>query len=229
MNMKKIIFLILVLFTAQLFAQDNALKEEVANYVQKEDKLILNLTSDNWSGLPSQFTHKALRSRGFSFLLMNERMNATGTYGLGLGLGFMSQNVHTDALAIDTTFNESSSSLQKIPDSLHYDLNKLSLNFINAALEFRFRTKLNKHNERFKLSLGVIAGVLIQSHTKYEDDNGKFKTYHVKHLNNFQYGFSGRIGYDNYALTAYYSMVDVFQDGEGPSLTPYSIGISFTF
>lgn len=229
--MKKIIFLGVVLLSINLFAQDNstALKQGVANYVSREDKLILNFTSDNWSGLPSRFTGKAIRSRGFSFLLMNDRMNATGKFGLGMGLGFMSQNVHTDAMVMDTTANETEASLQKIPDSLNYDLNKLSLNFINAALELRFRTKLNKHGERFKLSLGVIAGVLIQSHTKYEDDNGKFKTYHVKHLNKFQYGFSGRIGYDNYAVMGYYSMVDVFKDGEGPPLTPFSIGISFTF
>src|SRR5205085_6501946 len=149
--MKKIIYLVLVLFSIQLYAQESSLKEGVSNYVQREDKLILNLTSDGWSGLPSQFTHKAIRSRGFSFLLMNERMNKTGTFGLGLGLGFMSQNVHSDATIMDTTFDESSSSLIKIPDSLNYDLNKLSLNFINAALELRFRSKLNKHNERFKL------------------------------------------------------------------------------
>jgi len=226
--MKTLIVFSLLLLPVQLLAQDKPLKKEVANYVQREDKLILNFTSDNWSDLPSDFTSKPFRSRGFSFLLMNDRMNATGNYGLGYGLGFMSQNVHTDALVDDTT-NESAASLHKIPDSLNYDLNKLSLNFITATLELRFRTNLNSHGERFKFNFGIVAGILVQSHTKYEDSNGKFKTYHVKHLNNFQYGLSGRIGYDNYALTGYYSFVNVFQDGEGPELTPYSIGISLTF
>jgi Outer membrane protein beta-barrel domain len=229
MPMKKLNILVLILLSVQLFAQDTPLKKEVANYVQREDKLILNFTSDNWSDLPSEFTSKPFRSRGFSFLLMNDRMNATGNYGVGLGLGFMSQNVHTNALVMDTTLNESSASLHKIPDSLNYDLNKLSLNFITAALELRFRTNLNSHGERFKFNFGIIAGILVQSHTKYEDDSGKFKTYHVKHLNNFQYGLSGRIGYDNYALMGYYSLANVFQDGEGPELTPYSLGISLTF
>ncbi len=227
--MKNLVIFTLVLLSLGSSAQDKPLKKEVANYVQREDKLILNFTSDNWSGLPAEFTSKPFRSRGFSFLLMNDRMNASGNFGVGLGLGFMSQNVHTDAAVIDTTADESSASLIKIPDSLNYDLNKLSLNFITAALELRFRTNLNSHGERFKFSFGVVAGILVQSHTKYEDDSGKFKTYHVKHLNNFQYGLSGRIGYDNYAFTGYYSLANVFQDGEGPELTPYSLGISFTF
>jgi hypothetical protein len=220
---------ILLLLSIQSFAQDKPINKEVANYIQREDKLIMNLTSDNWSGLPSEFTSKPFRSRGFSFLLMNDRMNKTGNYGVGLGLGFMSQNVHTNALVVDTTVNETSASLQKIPDSLNYNLNKLSLNFITASVELRFRTNLNKQGERFKFNVGFLAVILVQSHTKYDDDNGKFKTYHVKYLNTFQYGLTGRIGYDNYALTAYYSLVDVFKDGEGPSLTPYSLGISFTF
>jgi hypothetical protein len=227
--MKRLIIIVLSLVSSLVNAQDSHLKSNVATMVQKEDKLIVNFTSDNWANLPSYITAKPFRSRGFSFMFMNEEMNKTGTFGVGLGLGFMSQNVHTDGVFVDATGNDSAYVMQKIPDSLSYNVNKLSLNFLTAALEFRLRTKENIHGERFKLSFGFLAALLLQSHTKYSDDEQKIKTFKVKHLNDVQYGFEGRIGYSNYALSGYYSLVNVFEDKEGPELTPYSIGITFTF
>ena len=227
--MKKLIVFVIVLFTTQLFAQENKLKSEAEDFAHKEDKLILFFSSDNWASLPSEITSKPFRSRGFSFQFMNEVMNKSGNIGLGLGLGFMSQNVHTDGLIVDTTANDSYSMLAKIPDSLSYNVNKLSLNFLTLALEIRARTNENKHGERFKFSAGILAAVLLQSHTKYSDDNGKFKTFKVKNLNDLQYGLTGRIGYSNYAISGYFSLVDVFEKDRGIKLTPYSIGISFTF
>ena len=227
--MKKISTLVLLFVSIQLLAQNDQLKTEAANIYQREDKLILNFTSDNWSGLAPNFTSKPFRSRGFSFLLMNEKMNAKGNIGVGAGLGFMSQNVHTDAYITDTTSDGSASFLEKIPDSLNYKLNKLSLNFITAAIEIRLRSNINKHKEVFKFNLGILAGLLVQSHTKYEDTNGKIKTYNIKHLTDFQYGIESRIGYSNYGICGYYSLADVFEKGKGPELIPYSVGLSFTF
>src|SRR5205085_2827586 len=160
---------------------------EAADYAKKEDKLILFFSSDNWANLPSGITSKPFRSHGFSFQFMNEVMYKSGNYGFGLGLGFMSQNVHTDGIIIDTTANESYSMLGKIPDSLDYNVNKLSLNFLTLALEIRLRTNENTHGERFKFSAGILAAVLLQSHTKYSDDDQKFKTFKVKNLNDLQY------------------------------------------
>ena len=140
----------------------------------------------------------------------------------------MSQNVHTNATLIDTTSNESNYALSVIPDSL-YTLNKLSLNFITAALEIRIRSIENKNGHRFKFNVGILGGYLLQSHAKLDGKYGKYKTYGIKHLNKFQYGLTGRIGYSNYAFHVYYSLVDVFKKGEGPELIPYSLGISFTF
>ena len=227
--MKNRCILALFLFSSQLSAQENSLKTEVAYIVQREDKLILNFTSDNWGNLASDITSKPFRSRGLSFLLMNEKMNMKGNIGIGTGLGFMYQNVHTDGKITDTTSDESVSILEKIPDSLSYEQNKLSLNFITLALEIRFRSNVNKKGDVFKFSLGMLAGILVQSHTKYEDKNGKVKTYNVNHLNNFQYGVSGRLGYDNYGISGYYSLADVFEESKGPELLPYSLGITFTF
>jgi hypothetical protein len=219
----------MMLFSTSLFSQENTSKTKMPSIPDKEDMLIVSITSDNWEDLPSNIESKPFRSRGFAIHFMNEVMNKSGTFGLGGGLGFMSQNVHTDGIIIDTVENGAGSVLQPLPDSVDYNVNKLSLNFLTLSMEFRVRTKENSHGERFKLSAGMLAGILLQAHTKYSDDDQKYKQHKIKHLNDFQYGFTARVGYSNYALSGYYSMVEVFDNKKSTKLIPYSIGISFTF
>ena len=204
-------------------AQDSLKK--IPSYFHTEDLIIVSLTSDNWSGLPAGIKSKPLRSRRFSFLFMTEKMNKSGNFGIAGGLGFMSQNVHTNAYIGDTG---SASYLSPIPDSVDLDVNKLSSNFITAAVEFRLRSNENNNGNRYKFSAGFLAAFLVQSHIKYEDMNGKIKTFDIPHLNTFQYGIQARLGYNKFAINGYYSLVPVFQDDEGPEMTPYSIGISLT-
>lgn len=215
-----------LLFSFCLSAQEIPKMAPMQAVQIKEDKLIATISSDNWSGFPDSLESKPFLSRGFSFLLMNEKMNKKGNFGIGAGLGFTSQNVHTNAFIAE---EGSASILTKIPDSLNYCINKLSLNFITGSIEIRLRTNENSSGERFKLSMGVIGGYLLQSHIKYKDDNGKVKVYGIENLNKFQYGLNGRFGYRWIGASVYYSMVDVFEKDKGPELTPYSVGISFTF
>lgn len=193
-----------------------------------DDLFIMSLTFDNWINLPSTIKGKPLRSRGFSFLIMKEKMNSKGHLGIGYGFGFSSQNVHTDAaLYYDAIAGKNYFSIVPVTNDL--ETNKLSLNFVDVALELRLRTDENSKGKRFKVSGGLKAGYLIQSHTKYEDKFGKVKLYNIVGLNYFQYGVTGRIGYGSYAITGYYSLVDVFKKDKGPELTPFSVGLSCTF
>ena len=197
---------------------------KVPKFAAKQDRLILNLNWDNWVNASSGVEVKGFRSRGFSFLLMNEKILGQGTSAVAFGLGFSSQNVHSNAFP---SYNADKTYTYLSPLTNDYDLNKLSVNYIDAAFEIRFRTHENSSHKRFKFTVGIKGGVLVQSHTKYEDDNGKFKTYHIKNLNDFQYGLTSRIGYGHWGISGYYSLMDLFEKGKGPDVVPVSIGLSF--
>lgn len=222
--MKKILVLLLVLISVTSFAQDKK-PMKIPKFAKKEDRLVLNLNWDNWLKTSQGLEVKSFRSRGFSFLLMNEKIFGQGNVALGYGLGFSSQNVHSNAFP---TTVDGYTYMSPFPSSVSYDLNKLSCNFIDAAFELRFRTNENEEHKHFKVSAGMKVGYLVQSHTKYEDSEGKFKTYDIKNLNDFQYGLIGRIGYGKWGVSGYYSFVNLFKDKKGPELVPVSIGISFT-
>ena len=48
-----------------------------------DDLFIMTFSSDNWVNLPSSLEAKQLRSHGFSFMFMNEKMNTDGNFELG--------------------------------------------------------------------------------------------------------------------------------------------------
>ncbi len=236
--MKKIFSLtVLAFLSITTFAQDatspsspssSASNSALQKIAASDDLFIMSFTSDNWMNLPSTIESKPLRSHGFSFMFMNEKMNKAGNFGLGYGLGFTSQNVHTDGVLVydDATMK---THFEKVPDSLDLETNKLSLNFLDVALELRLRTAENSKGNRWKFSAGVRGSYLLQSHTKYDDINGRVKLYNTIGLNPFQAGVTGRLGYGNVAASVYYSLIEVFKKDKGPELTPLSIGITFTF
>lgn len=192
-----------------------------------EDNLIVSIGMANWLSVPSYVEVKTLQSRDFGVLLMGERTSASGTIGVGFGLGFSSQNVHTDAVLVD---NSSTSSMEfaLIANTIDYQLNKVSLNFLDAQLEFRLHSKLNKKQNRFKFSTGIKGGILLQSHSKQKVDDRTFKSSGIAGLTKYQYGPVVRIGYGNFAIGGYYSLVEIFREKKGPKLVPYSFGLYLT-
>lgn len=221
--MKRIISAVFLLFICSLsFGQ---LADQRKPFIAKQDRFITTLSLDGWDGLPSGITSSLTRSRGFSFLLMKDVMNNRGTAGFAYGIGFSSQNVHTNAFFSDSA---GQTIIRAIPDSLRKKTNKLSLNFIDVAIEFRIHTQPNSLGNQWKFNAGFKAGYQLQDHVKYEDKNGKVKRYDTPNLNRLQYGLTARIGYSIFALSYYRSLVPVFEKNAAPELIPYSFGISLT-
>lgn len=192
-----------------------------------QDNLILSIGLCNWISVPEQSSTETFQSREFGVLIMGERMISSGKLGLGFGLGFSSQNVHSDSY-FSKSVDGSKTYMIKLPDEVEYTINKISLNFIDAQLELRLHTAPNQKAKRFKLSLGAKAGILLQSHTKYKDDDTINKKSGVSDLNKYQYGLISRLGYGNWAIGGYYSLVGIFQDDKGPKLVPYALSLYLT-
>jgi hypothetical protein len=192
-----------------------------------QDNLIISLGLTNWLSVPSNVKVNTLQSREFGVLMMGERMVPSGVVGLGFGLGFSSQNVHSDAMLIHDT-DSLVTYFEAIPKERDMKVNKISLNFIDAQLEVRIHTKPNTREKHFKLSAGIKGGILVQSHRKYKDKMNNYKTSGLADLNKYQYGLIARVGYGNFAIGGYYSMVEIFKDKKGPELTPYTLGLYMT-
>jgi hypothetical protein len=118
------------------------------------------------------------------------------------------------------------------PVSLDYDdlsKTKLSVAYLNVPLLLEFQIPVNQNAGRVYINAGILGSVKLGSHTKVKHGGSKDKDYSGFNINSFKYDATARIGYQDIGLYAKYSMNSLFQDGKGPDLTPFTIGISFGF
>lgn len=189
--------------------------------------MVLELTFDNWDKTPEGIELKGGRSRGVNIMFTDEAQFAKGHMAFAWGIGFSSQNFHTNGQYYQDN-NADTSGFTPYPDSVKYDLNKLSLNYIDIPLELRFRTSADTKGRHLKLALGFKLGVLVNAHTKFDDGDIKYKTYHLDNIPDLHYGLTARLGFGRIGVSYFRSLTMLFADGEGMEITPYSIGISFT-
>ena len=236
--MKKflICFFISSVFIGSIHAQDETKKNSIK--MGKNDRIVINLFSDIWKNAYAGMTVSSYSS-GFDIYGMYDKPIGKSKFSFALGLGFGTHNLRSDALLKPDTSLKAKTIFEKIPDyvnnkKINYDINKLTLTYIDIPIELRLR-KDNKKGKSFKFSVGGKLGYLVNSHTKYKgtdltdgDGNVKFKTFNVPNIEPLRYGATIRFGYSFINLYGYYSFTKIFKENKGPEMYPISIGISIT-
>jgi hypothetical protein len=260
--MKKILlFALLVAFTTMGYAQsdknadkpkeatpkvDATIKKSIPK-MKSRDRLIIELTHDNWLNKPDYIETKWF-SRGFNaFVMWDVPLVKSGIISVAPGLGISNTNVFSNVL-IQSSLSDDSTHFNVIPTSvpnltttvendsvaLKYSKNKLTVSSIDIPLELRFRTNPSK-GKPFKLAIGARVGYVINAHTKYKGEDyrdGSQREVTLKeapaiNINRLKYGVTGRIGYGNFNIFGYYSLSKLFNTSLAPEITPISVGISF--
>jgi hypothetical protein len=115
-------------------------------------------------------------------------------------------------------------------DTFQLDKSKLSTLYFTIPLlfEFQFPTSRSFH-KRLWISGGVLGSIKLDSHTKVVyKDNGerkKVKNHDDFNINVLRYGFTGRVGYNDFFAYANYYPVQFFEKNKGPELYTYSVGV----
>ena len=78
----------------------------------------------------------------------------------------------------------------------------------------------------FKLYLGFKAGVLVNDHSKYKNENIKYKVYNLSNVLPYRYGPYIRLGFNKISFVGFYSLTSIFNEN-GEKLIPYHVGISW--
>ena len=150
------------------------------------------------------------------------------TIGVVTGLG----------LEVQTYFLDRNTSIEKREDriepvQLYYDSNqksKLSSFYLSIPFLVEFQIPVNNYGNRLYFSTGVVANKRLSTHTKvkYHKDNKKekLKTPDDFYLNDIRFSGIVKIGYRWINLYATYDLQQLFQDGRGPEVYPFSFGIA---
>src|SRR5689334_16091394 len=93
-----IILVALLHLTTKISAQitGDAMKPKLSNWQSKQDRLVIDINLDNWDKKPEGISIKSGRSRGVSILFTDEKQFGAGNVAFSWGIGFSSQNFHTN-------------------------------------------------------------------------------------------------------------------------------------
>lgn len=142
----------------------------------------------------------------------------------GMGLSFNSYRFENPY-----TLRRGPAGVEAIPlETENLDKTKLAISYLNIPLLFEFQIPVNQREGRLYVNAGVVGGVKIGSHTKVKYGDDKEKDRSGFHMNPFNYAATARVGYKDMGLFATYSLTPLFEEGKGPQLTPFTIGISFS-
>jgi len=112
---------------------------------------------------------------------------------------------------------------------LDYSKNRFKTWFINAPLLLEINTGDNA-KKAFHVSAGAIFGYNLQTKMKYKyhlnGENKKEKDKQSFNTNPFRISATVRAGYGWFNAFAKYSLTPLFEDGRGPELYPFTVGVT---
>jgi hypothetical protein len=206
------------------------------------DLFMITLFTDLWHDLPGDMDLKSIQ-RGITISAFQDMPLGRTNFSLAAGLGFTSHNLYSDHRYV---YHPGEDTFDFFPISDDdYDKNKISLNYIEIPVQFRYRSR---HLPRtVRLYAGMKAGWLINAHTKYvgkefyhlvydKDDEStttvtsrkvKTKEHKPGNIANYLIGLTGTIGYGNVNLYFYYPLTGIFTENSAEDARPLSLGLTF--
>lgn len=195
-----------------------------------KDWVSYDLTTGFWLDAPGNLEFQP-RTNNHTFAFLGD-WNISGPLHLGYGLGFSSENYHTN-LRISTDPGTGGNIYNLIPDGTDYDYNKLNLKYIFLPIEFRLQTKANENGKFWRFIIGVRGGVRVGAYSEFQDDEQTIRYGKLEDFNRFRLGTFTRIGFDWFNIYGYYGVTPLFDSGQingTPLNTAHALnfGISIT-
>lgn len=237
MNSKKIILVFSIAFCALQFNAQGLFKyfnwTAYSDGAERIDHVVFDLNTDRFQQMPPGIEQGYFNIGVDVYLFHDHPINKKGTLAWAIGLGFSGVNIHHNAemnYMVDQN-QDIYTHWKPYPEGLDYKKNKINLNYVEVPFELRIRSMKESEEDRmttnFRLYLGFKGGYLVNSHTKYKDDESKVKVFNIKNLLTYRYGPTIRIGFKKIAFHGFYSLTSIFEDGKGPALYPFSIGLTW--
>jgi len=151
--------------------------------------------------------------------------------GIVTGMGFEFNNYFFDGNY--SIVEQEDMAVADTLDGTYLSKSKLTTSFLRIPLIFEVQFPHAVRSKRAHISAGIVTGLKLGSHTKvvYDDDSGKNKDKNKDDFNisPFRFGLTARIGYGSMSLFGDYYFTPMFIADKGPSLHPFSVGLSVAF
>jgi len=231
--MKKILLLSII----TIFLGQNSFSQGLSESLKKKFTVGVDLFTDIWQGAPDDIDLRTIHQGATVFGMFNFQLGGEESLtSFSLGLGIRNHNMYSNSRIDD--IHADTLNFTPIPSDVIYKRSKINLVYLDLPMEFKLRFK-----NGFKVTPGFKVGWIIDSKEKYVGD--RYEEYHgsqyddrlvgvtektkdIRHLENFTYGPTLRVGYKFISIYGYYQISSVFKRNLGPDLAPISIGLTIT-
>lgn len=236
--MKSILGMILICCTLGGFAQEkkvNATKTDWSKLdlsKRASDHFMFQLGYAGWGDKGD------IKTKGFSrtfnaYFMFDFAFKSNPKLSVAVGPGIGTDNIFFDKTKIDLAgANGASFSTDSITQ---YKKNKLATGYLELPIEFRYSTKPEDMNSGWKFALGMKIGTNTDAKVKSKIDldasnkGGYYiKTKERRNFNGTRLAATARMGYGNMSLFGTYTLTDFFKAGFGPTVRPFSFGITLS-
>jgi len=192
--------------------------------------------SDYWSTTlapeDSYFDLNTSKSWVWNFLFPNVNIGITRHLGFVSAVGL---NFSTYRFDGNNTITKDDYGMigPHYPDSgIVFTKSKLESAYLTLPLLLEAQIPVSGQNKSINIGAGVIGALKLCSKTKvaYDDgDRSKARSKDDFSMNVLRWGATARIGYEHFQVFGTTYFTQLFEEGKGPELYPYEVGIAFTF
>jgi hypothetical protein len=237
--MKKFLLFSACLLSASfLLAQDTVMKKknviDLSN--RPKDHLLLQGGITNWAGKPDSINTGGFSRSLNAYFMFDFPFKTNPHLSMAVGLGVGTDNIifkktYVGIKDITTTIHFTDQS-----DTNHFKKTKLVTAYLELPIEFRYSANPETGNG-FKMAIGVKVGTMMSAHTRnsnFQDssenvlNNYVLKEASKRHFNKNRLVGSLRVGYGHLSLFGSYQLSQLFKEGSGPTVRPFTIGLTLS-
>ncbi len=233
MRKSALLFILVAFCWSDIHAQDapaGSSSGTKKTFKPSRDFAMLQLTYEGWNNTPDSIKTSGI-GRGLNFYVCYDFPIAKSHFSFAAGLGVANSNIYfkDQRVVMNTGASQISFLTLDSVATLDYKRSKFSTTYIEAPFELRFYGNKDNRNRGFKMAIGMRVGLLMNAHTKDRVNVGNQyineKAVTKRYVETWRFAPSVRIGWGNLSVVGSYNMAQLFKQGQGPEVYPYSIGI----
>lgn len=171
------------------------------------------------------------KSMNFNILLPNLNLGFSRHFGIAATVGLSWSDYYFDG--DNSIAEDDNGNIIPVypPEDINFEKSKLSTTYATMPILLEGQIPVS-HNRTINIGAGFIGAIKLHSHTKvvyYDNDKMKIKNKDDFSLNLLRYGVTARLGYEMFQAYGTYYLSKMFEEGKGPELFPFEVGIALTF
>ena len=204
---------------------------------RSNDHFMFQLGYNSWSKVPDSLKTRGIPRTVNVYFMFDFPFKTDPRFSVGIGVGVSSSGIYFDKSSIDIAGTTTKLTFRNLIKTDHFKKYKLATTYLEAPVELRYTLNPEENHSSLKFAIGGKIGTLVNAHVKgknLQNSAGSLlnaytmKQNSKRYFNGTRLSVTGRVGYGVFSLFGSYQIGTLLKEAVGPSIHPYTIGISLS-